>query len=314
MTDLSNFSIKQVPPNNYSGVTIHINNPSVNAGLGNPQIPPMQNDNPYIGTHNGYMQACKNPCCNPNEINAMKKNPSNVLYTHNGIMPDNNHTRPEYPAGYYMNNYAQNPIVYNNEPAPEENLDISKGIITKIDEAIAEQKNLEKTGKQKRIVALTNEYIMSLENYLNNPNNEIRVMAAKEILTRLDEDKSRYDDLALNALLNKMLQDPSKLVRIAAMSAFSSGLASGNEYTIQLLQDIQNNPNSNKDDVVQAANILLMMSGETELIYEPAKPKEEKKSAKADEMTQQQMQQLREQLQKYKEKQIEQELANQMQK
>ena len=102
-------------------------------------------------------------------------------------------------------------------------------------------KELEKNGTQKKIVALTNEYIMSLENYLNNPNIEMRLMAAKEILTRLDEDRSRFDDAALNALLNKMMQDPEKIIRIAALSALSSGLASGNEYTVELLHNIQNN-------------------------------------------------------------------------
>ena len=45
----------------------------------------------------------------------------------------------------------------------------------------------------KKISAHAERYLKErLENYLNNPNNEIRVMAAKEILTRLDEDKSRY--------------------------------------------------------------------------------------------------------------------------
>ena len=132
-----------------------------------------------------------------------------------------------------------------------------------------EQKELEKNGKQTRVVALTNEYIMSLENYLNNPNAEIRIMAAKEILTRLDEDKNRFDDAALNALLNKMLQDPEKLVRIAALSAFSSQLASGNDYTVTLLTEMQNNPNADKDDVVQAADSLLKMSTRTEIRYTP---------------------------------------------
>ena len=94
-------------------------------------------------------------------------------------------------------------------------------------------------------------------------------MASKEILTRLDEDKTRHDDAALNALLNKMLQDPEKLVRIAALSAFSSQLASGNDYTIKLLTDIQNNPNSDKEDVLQAADGLLKMSSRTEVKYTP---------------------------------------------
>ena len=80
-------------------------------------------------------------------------------------------------------------------------------------------------------------------------------------MTRLDEDKDRFNDAALNALLNKMLQDPEKLVRVAALSAFTSQLASGNDYTIKLLNDIQADPNADKDDVVDAANILLKMSG-----------------------------------------------------
>ena len=105
----------------------------------------------------------------------------------------------------------------------------------------------------------------SLENYLNNPNDEIRLMASKEILTRLDEDKDRYNDAALNALLNKMLQDPSKLIRVAALSAFASQLASGNDYTITLLHNIQQNPSADKEDVLQAADILLKMSAGTEV-------------------------------------------------
>ena len=53
MTDLSNFSIRQFPPNNYSGVTIHINNPSVNAM---PNTSPIgatrKDDETLIKTHN----------------------------------------------------------------------------------------------------------------------------------------------------------------------------------------------------------------------------------------------------------------------
>jgi hypothetical protein len=157
-------------------------------------------------------------------------------------------------------------------PPKKGDMSTSNQIIDELDTLDAEQKELEKNGKQTKVVALTNEYIMSLENYLNNPNTEIRLMASKEILTRLDEDKDRYDDAALNALLNKMLQDPQKLIRIAALSAFSSGLASGNDYTVKLLNDIQQNPNSDKDDVVDAANILLNMSASTETKYVPQKP------------------------------------------
>ena len=76
-----------------------------------------------------------------------------------------------------------------------------------------------------------------------------------------------YDDAALNALLNKMLQDPSKLVRIAALSALSADLASGNDYTVQLLNQIQQDPKSDQQDVLEAAQIMLNRSAKTEIRY-----------------------------------------------
>ena len=155
--------------------------------------------------------------------------------------------------------YAQGTKQNNND------LTKSQNIIGDIAEREAEIEEEKKNTKETKIVALTDEYIKSLENYLNNPNDEIRLMASKEILTRLDEDKDRYDDAALNALLNKMMQDPNKLVRIAALSAFSSQLASGNDYTVKLLHNIQSNPNSDKEDVLQAADILLKMSAGVEV-------------------------------------------------
>jgi len=240
------------------------------------------------------------PSSNMTEVQELKQVPTN--FTQQG--------QQAYPPEYYINNYnyiqndkqsktpnepikqveqpVVNQVVQTQEPESlnqvpvanppqviepqEEDMTSSTNIINELDTKLAEQKNLEKTGKKTRIVALTNEYIMSLENYLNNPNTEIRLMAAKEILTRLDEDKDRFDDAALNALLNKMLQDPEKLVRVAALSAFTSDLASGNDYTVKLLNDIQSNPNADKDDVVDAANILLKMSAATEVKYTPQPP------------------------------------------
>lgn len=152
----------------------------------------------------------------------------------------------------------------------EDNLNTSREIINNLDTISEEEKEIRKNSEQKKIVALTNEYIMSLENYLNDSNLDIRLMAAKEVLTRLDEDKNRYDDAALNALLNKMLQDPDDLIRIAALSAFNSELASGNNYTVTLLTKIQQNPEANKDDVLQASEILLKMTADTDTKYMPA--------------------------------------------
>ena len=156
------------------------------------------------------------------------------------------------------------------EPKAPADMAASRNIIEDLDARSAEIKEAQKNTKESKIVALTDEYIKSLENYLNNPNDDIRLMASKEVLTRLDEDQNRYNDAALNALLNKMLQDPNKLVRVAALSAFASRLACGNDYTVQLLQNIQANPNADKEDALQAADILLKMSAGYETKRVPA--------------------------------------------
>lgn len=257
---------------NYSGVTIQIANPAVYAGGGG-----MDRVNSYGVSQ---PQICPNNNYYPQPQNAP------AVYAQQEALPS-------YPPQYYLNNYNyQNngtDARKNKEASPENGLaaaqtdsenavkqyepDIeepqdfskSKAVIDDLDARAAAEAEEKKNSKQKRVVALTDEYIKSLENYLNNPNDEIRLMASKEILTRLDEDKDRYNDAALNALLNKMLQDPSKLIRVAALSAFASQLASGNDYTVTLLHNIQQNPSADKEDVLQAADILLKMSAGTEV-------------------------------------------------
>ena len=257
---------------NYSGVTIQIANPAVYAGGGG-----MDRGNSYGVSQ---PQICPNNNYYPQPQNAP------AVYTQQEALPS-------YPPQYYLNNYnyqnngtdarknkeasAENGLaavrtdaenaVKQYEPDIEEPQDFSKSkaVIDDLDARAAAEAEEKKNSKQKRVVALTDEYIKSLENYLNNPNDEIRLMASKEILTRLDEDKDRYNDAALNALLNKMLQDPSKLIRVASLSAFASQLASGNDYTVTLLHNIQQNPSADKEDVLQAADILLKMSAGTEV-------------------------------------------------
>ena len=257
---------------NYSGVTIQIANPAVYAGGGG------------MDCVNSYGVSQPQICPNNNYYPQPQNAPA--VYTQQEALPS-------YPPQYYLNNYnyqnngtdarknkeasAENGLaavrtdaenaVKQYEPDIEEPQDFSKSkaVIDDLDARAAAEAEEKKNSKQKRVVALTDEYIKSLENYLNNPNDEIRLMASKEILTRLDEDKDRYNDAALNALLNKMLQDPSKLIRVAALSAFASQLASGNDYTITLLHNIQQNPSADKEDVLQAADILLKMSAGTEV-------------------------------------------------
>lgn len=282
------------PQPNYSGVTIQITNPAVNVGRnGGYEQAPTNNNVAGNMINNPYQTATYPTQGYPSQLSSI---PQQQIYQ---TQPANIAQQPAYPPQYYLNNYnyqttapqeraqsipqeaavqgqadssnsnqydsmsERNSIVEANKKP--EDMTKSNGIINDLDERDAQLKADKKDTKQKRVVALTDEYIKSLENYLNNPNDEIRLMASKEILTRLDEDKNRYDDAALNALLNKMLQDPSKLIRVAALSAFSSQLACGNDYTVQLLQNIQTNPNADKEDVLQAADILLKMSAGTEV-------------------------------------------------
>lgn len=317
MTGPINYPNQQFPA--YSGVTINVSNPLVNAG------------NPYV-----MPQACTQQCMHTNPY-AMQATPVAQPYYQQQPPVYNVTPQPTYPPQYYLNNYNyvnssdKNPqsIPVHQQGLPqnmqeqtfmqqpqfepdEYNLNKSQGIISDLNARNDAQKELEKNGKQTRVVALTNEYIMSLENYLNNPNAEIRLMAAQDILTRLDEDKSRYDDAALNALLNKMLQDPNKIIRVAALSAFSSQLACGNDYTVHLLKQIQNNPNGDKEDAIQAANALLKMSTKSEIKYVPVKNKDSKKSSnKNEEALQKQVELMQKQLQKYKEKEVQDILAQQ---
>ena len=73
-----------------------------------------------------------------------------------------------------------------------------------------------------------------------------------------------------------MMQDPNKLVRIAALSAFSSQLASGNDYTVQLLTQIQQNPEADPEDVLEASQILLKRTATTEVVYTPVYNQQQK--------------------------------------
>ena len=273
------------PQPNYSGVTIQIANPAVN-------VSPCTNPNSANCTNNATVLQPQNINTYPQGYYTEYQNDSARQ-----VQPQIQGYPYAYPPQYYLNNYNTtnvngkgindnpnantgtganevnginevatsniNTIPYSgNSNQADTNMTLSNEIIGDINNRIAEEKEQKKNTKEKKIIALTDDYIKSLESYLDNPNDEVRLMASKEVLKRLDEDKDRYDDAALNALLNKMMQDPSKLVRIAALSAFSSQLASGNDYTVKLLKDIQSNPKSDKEDIMQAADALLKMSAD----------------------------------------------------
>ena len=296
------------PQPNYSGVTIQISNPAVNVGQNrNNEGYCMYNPyatNPQAQAFNAvpYADYLQTPNLNP-----QNNNYNNLSELQNGVQNSQNQKQlPVYPPQYYLNNYnvqangnnenidkiakdleklnnsmpkdnssqgitankdgvsdkmgledklnslpvEENDYIQKEYPvkAPqEEDMTKSQNIISDLDARNAAINAEKENSKEQRVVALTDEYIKSLENYLN-----------------------------------KMMQDPSKVIRIASLSAFNSGLASGNDYTIKLLQTIQTNPSADKEDVLQAADILLKMSAGSEIknIPNPAvkedNPKEQK--------------------------------------
>ncbi len=117
-----------------------------------------------------------------------------------------------------------------------------------------------KNTKKRTIVQLDDEYIKNLESYLNSPEKEVRIDAAKQVYARLKED-DRKDDKPLTALVNKMLQDPSEEVKLLAISALDGGIVNGDEFTINLLKNMQNSPNTYGQNAIDASRILLKMSG-----------------------------------------------------
>lgn len=144
--------------------------------------------------------------------------------------------------------------------------------------------------KMKKIVPLTDDYIKSLENYMNNSNPKIRLIGAKELLNRFKEDENRKDNPSLMPLLNKALKDTSAAVRILALIALQTDYALGNDETVSILRDIQTkNADKVGEESLLASEILLKMAApqkisvpmtQEEIAREQKKATKKKDSAK----------------------------------
>ncbi|GBF23082.1 hypothetical protein tpqmel_0486 [Candidatus Gastranaerophilus sp. (ex Termes propinquus)] len=171
-----------------------------------------------------------------------------------------------YPQTNYYNNYAAQ------APYPQNYNNLSQGMSKLVEsteyapsgapQATEESKDTKKTDEKKTKVLLTDDYIMSLENYLNNENTKIRLSAAKELLERFKEDDTRKTDVALTALLNKVIQDPSPTVRFMGLTVLDIGYATGNQDTVNLLKQIQQSSDQYGEDALLASQALLKMSGQ----------------------------------------------------
>jgi len=114
---------------------------------------------------------------------------------------------------------------------------------------------------KKKTVKLTNEYIMTLEDYLDSQDVQKRLKAAKDLVERVQEDKSRKNNVALTALTNKMLRDPYQPIKFMALGILDDRMITGNNETVSILRKIEKgrySKNGNADeDAIKAAGILL---------------------------------------------------------
>lgn len=187
-------------------------------------------------------------------------NPYNTQNFYPVYGPNANPNMPSYPQNY--NNLMQQPPsnamqAYNDAPiAPEKTF----GDVAQDDSNVSETGK--KKQKMKKITPLTDNYIMSLENYLNNDNPKIRLIGAKELLERFKEDDNRKDNPSLIPLLNKALKDPNSAVRFLALTTLQLEYSVGNEETVQILKDIQaNSQDKFAEDALLASEALLKLSG-----------------------------------------------------
>lgn len=164
----------------------------------------------------------------------------------------NTNPAPSYPGNYYTQNFAQPaPVTPPTALQPQP-----------VQEAKVQETSSKKTEKRE-IVQLTDEYIKTLEEYLNSQDKQVRLLGAKEVFARFDEDHSRKNDVALNALLDKMLQDPSPSVNMIGMTTLEAKVANGTDKTAELVKKVQQKQTPHGFDSLQASSALLKMSGTT---------------------------------------------------
>ena len=199
-----------------------------------------QNQNVQVPNYSGVNIQIFNPSVTP---------PGATAPVYNVNAPNYGSTSASgcYPPDYYTKQFGQN----------------GQNNTTNTTTNTTENKTTDKKTEKREIVQLTDDYIRNLENYLNSQDKEVRLMGAKEVVARLEEDHSRKDDKALNALINKILQDPSTAVRVLALSALDSRIVTGDDFTVGVLQQMQNSQSGYGQDALQASNVLLKMSGQT---------------------------------------------------
>lgn len=209
-----------------------------------------------------------NPVANAGPVTQNAMQPATAMYPVSSIYGAPNATAmasASYPMNYNapINSYKMEAPA---EPAVKEAAEAPK----------EDKKEAEKTEKKEKVL-LTDNYIKTLENYLNNEDPKIRLTAAKELLDRFKEDDTRKSDPALCALLNKVIQDPKASVRYVGLTTLDVGYAQGNSETVEILKQLQNRSDLEYgEDARLAAEILLKMAGQKVEVPSPAQNSEVK--------------------------------------
>ena len=195
-------------------------------------------------------------------VNGAASNVQPVYPAYNPIYSQYPNANMAYPYNYNNNIAAQNPSqpalnavnetnLINKTPNPNEADENKNAAVEKSEDKKEDDKNKVKT-------ILTDDYIKSLENYLDNDNPKVRLIGAKELLERFKEDDTRKDNPSLVALLNKTLRDTSPSVRFLGLTMLQTGYTTGNDETISILKEIQSsNKDGLGDDALRASEILL---------------------------------------------------------
>ena len=136
----------------------------------------------------------------------------------------------------------------------------------------------DKPKKKKNVVALTDDYIKNLENYLRSPDKSLKLFGISEVAKRFEEDETRKTNPSLNALLNLGLQAKEPQVRLVSLALLNQGLAGGNDVTVQLLNNMQQSSVHNGAEAADAKKALLKMSETVVKVPDnsPDKPKKTK--------------------------------------
>lgn len=238
---------------------------------------------PAMPTYQTPPQTQNIPIPNYSGVNIQIFNPS--VSAPGGPAPVYNVNAPQYqtpscyPSDYYTNQWGQpNGQNINGNNNANNNTNSNNNNTTTTTTTTTEEK---KKTEKRNIVLLTDSYIKNLENYLNSQDKEIRLMGAKEVAARLQEDDSRRDDKALTALINKMLQDPYQPVKFLALAMLNNRFVTGDDYTAGVLEQMKNGTTGYGEDALLANEILLKMSGQVVKkefeVTESDKKKESKK-------------------------------------